>query len=71
MTTQDAIIKLITELKADPGYYESWKANIAMAFKDQASWDKREWNRADLHETANKAADHFLGLLTRDTEDNQ
>ncbi len=68
---QHAVQVLCEELKTDEGYRESWKANIAMAFKD-------EWNNhmmevqakgkgyTDMHKISNDAADRFLNLLTRD-----
>lgn len=63
METADAVKKLVQSLKEDEGYRISWHANISMAFQDQAHWDKRTWDRTELHETANKAADNFLKLL--------
>ena len=55
---------LIKNLKKDSGYYESWKANIAMAFKDEyGRCEKRYKNRNDIHRIANKSADNFLNLL--------
>lgn len=60
-------MKVVAEgLKNDEGYFISWKANIAMAFVDQSGWDKRDWNKDEVHETANKAAEYFLNLLTRE-----
>ena len=67
MTTRQAVEKLIHELKNDEGFRISWKANIAMAFCDQSNWDERGWDKTQVHETANKAADYFLNLLCHDT----
>ena len=51
------IAELVHSLKTDEGYYIGWKANIAMAFFDEA--------RKNLHEIANTAADNFLQLLMK------
>lgn len=59
------IRNLSKALKRDPQYWITWQANLAMAFKDQAHWDKRKWNKHELHETANNAAKCFLDLLIR------
>lgn len=70
MTTQEAVKKLTTELKADPGYWISWKANIAIQFQDE--WDRAvadgglPCTRDHIHEISNKAADAFLNLLCRE-----
>lgn len=70
ITTKEAVETLINSLKTDPGYRESWKANIAMAFIDQYNWatemnvaNKYKHDPAVIHEIANKAADRFLDLL--------
>ena len=55
----EAVKVLIDALNTDPGYRESWKANIAMAFKDEM---KRDGD--NIHEAAQRAADNFLNLLT-------
>jgi Tfp pilus assembly protein PilF len=55
-------------LKEDPGYYESWKANIAMAFKDEweSEWyQQSEQDKEDIHKLANIAAANFLNLLIK------
>jgi hypothetical protein len=67
---QNAIGTLIEALKTDGGYRESWKANIAMAFKDDYYWyknnnDKEYLNNQDIHIVANNAADNFLNQLCR------
>ena len=64
------VADLIKELKADKGYYESWKANIAMAYKDNEYWyrqktGKKTLNKQDKHIIANNAADYFLQLLCK------
>ena len=58
---KEAISKITTELKNDTDYRESWKANIAMAYKDCERWYKE-----DAHVIANDAAEHFLKLLCDD-----
>ena len=68
MTTQEAIKHLTKQLKKDAGYRESWKANIAMAFKDRHYQYKKEKNKKllsneDIHIVANEAAEYFLRLL--------
>jgi len=68
MKLEEAISKITTELKNDAGYRESWKANIAMAYKDCETWykqrtGKKRLNREDKHIIANEAAEHFLKLL--------
>jgi hypothetical protein len=72
MTTKAAVRQLVKALTSDPEYRESWKANIAMAFRD-------EWSNANgdiglasvdkdqaVHLIANKAADNFLNLFCRE-----
>jgi hypothetical protein len=50
----------------DGDYRMSWKANIAMAFKDEYA---RVYGDQELmgtvHDIANSAADNFLTMLTR------
>jgi len=65
MKVEEAVKILTTALKEDEGFRESYKANIAMAFKDEYARkkiDKNYVNSNDLHEIANKAADNFLNL---------
>lgn len=72
------ISKLVLALQSDPGYWEAWKANIAMAFKDE--YERRftnvgRWAKpfADcphlLHEISNQAAENFLQLLCKPTQE--
>lgn len=58
MTTKESVEKLTSELRNDPDFWESYKANIAMAFYDEAK--QANWEYVDLHEVANKAAERFL-----------
>jgi len=62
-TTKQAVEKLCKELKEDEGYYIVWKANIAMAFKDEFYRTYPENELAEIHNIANNAADNFLKLL--------
>jgi hypothetical protein len=64
---EKAISIIKNEFKNDIGYRESWKANIAMAYKDCEHWYKKETgkkqlNKEDKHFVANMAAEHFLNL---------
>jgi len=59
------IAELVHSLKTDEGYYIGWKANIAMAFFDEARRKKAKISRKNLHEIANTAADNFLQLLMK------
>lgn len=59
-------IDVLRKALKDPGYYYSWQANIAMAFKDEYSRNKKKYkNRQDIHEIANNAAKNFLNILMR------
>ncbi len=65
---KEAVATVCKALYEDEGYYIGWKANIAMAFKDE--WDKKarerdfiDLGKLDIHEIANTAADNFLKLL--------
>lgn len=62
VSLQDAVAKLIEELKADPFYRLSWQANIAMAFKDEMQRYGLIVNE-QTHALANDAARRFLELL--------
>lgn len=69
---QESVKTLIEALKTDGDYRNSWKASIAMAFKDEYK-KADEYNDHDryegfivhnnIHEIANKSADNFLNLL--------
>jgi Tfp pilus assembly protein PilF len=67
MSTAQAVIALCHALREDPSYYDSWKANIAVAFCDQYALDKdgAPFDRREIHAIAEGAADRFLGLLIR------
>ena len=69
MTTQDAIDKIIKEIKIDKAYRISWEANIAMAFKDAFHFSGYKHNKQQVHEVASKAAAAFLDqLIGKDLE---
>lgn len=64
MTTKEAMDHLVAVLKSDPDYREGWKANIAMAFKDQwAHRGMKEVSPQTVHDVANAAASAFLEQL--------
>jgi len=63
---EEAIKVLCKELE-DKDYYRSWKANIAMAFKDEFVRQRNdsEESSEDIHLIANNAADNFLKQLMK------
>ena len=66
-TIIEAVKVLTTAIKNDKDFRESYKANIAMAFKDEVDryFTRNKTNRLNrerLHILANKAADNFLNL---------
>lgn len=72
--TLKSAIEVLQEALKDEGYYLSWQANIAMAFKDEYNrqeykndHDKLEGFQAelDIHEIANTAAENFLQMLMK------
>ena len=70
----EAVRVLSKALIEDSGYWEAWKANIAMAMYDEYTDNHLSWakvSHGDIHEIANKGADRFLKLLTAEkpTED--
>ena len=70
---KNAISRIISELKNDKGYYESWQANIAMSYKDNDVWyknktGKKYLNKNDKHIIANNAAVYFLNQLCNNNE---
>ncbi len=70
MTTKKAVQQLVKALKEDEGYRISWKANIAMAFKDEYARTVTSGEPIiGVHEVANRAADNFLNLLCRDIDE--
>ena len=63
-----AVRKVVKTIKKDEDLYIAYKANIAMAFKDEYDRTKVRGvylNRRDIHKIANNAAVNFLNLWTR------
>lgn len=68
MSLKKVIRKLTKKLESDPDYYRSWKANIAMAYKDveknyREKYGKKRLNKKDRDIVANEAAEYFLRNL--------
>ena len=60
---------IIKKLRKDEGLRISWQANIAMPFQDEYARCKKKYkNRQDIHKIANKAAEYFINLLTRESK---
>lgn len=66
MNIKEAMSVVTKAIREDEGYRIGWKANIAMAFKDEWDDDKRKGTLRDVHTIANDAADRFLNLLCRE-----
>jgi hypothetical protein len=65
-----AVETLIEFLKADEDYRRSWKANLAISFKDEYYRTYKvkgfsENELTEIHNVANNAADNFLKLLCK------
>jgi hypothetical protein len=61
---------LIKKLQTDKELNRAYKDNIAMAFKDNYNWYKKEtgkntMSQEDIHIIANRAAVDFLKLLCK------
>jgi len=55
----------VEQIEKDPQLREAYKANIAMAFKDEHSRYKKKTGKQamsieDIHKIANKAADNYI-----------
>lgn len=66
--TELAVKILTSKLKKDKGLRVSYKANIAMAFKDTYAQHKKKKGKPvtsaqEIHDVANEAAEYFLKLL--------
>jgi len=61
MTTQEAVNHLCKALRADPAYWHSWKANIAVCFQDEF---RRSHRMNGVYDISNNAAEQFLEKLT-------
>lgn len=68
----EAVKVLTEELSRDEGYFYSWEANIAMAFKDEWNWHVEKqgypYTKEHIHEIANKAANNFLNQLCKEVK---
>ena len=64
------IVDLVKALKNDLDYRITWKANIAMAFKDKwqgaVNFDGPPITSEAIHKIANDAADYFLNNLCQE-----
>ena len=70
MQVKDVLPTLQCALNDDLQYREGWKANIAMAFKDECKCrryrvvnNKKHLSYEDIHKIANTAAENFITLL--------
>ena len=60
MTTKEAVEHLIAQFKEDPGYRQTWVANIAVQFQDAFHELHRHQG---VHAISNVAAERFMNLL--------
>ena len=60
---------VLKEALLDNGYRLGWKANIAMAFYDEAIRQGIGISHDELNKISNKAADNFIKLITSSYED--
>lgn len=60
-----AVKLLAKSLKEDPGYFESWQANIAVQFQDEWAkyFSEADENKKIIGVISNQAAENFLNLL--------
>lgn len=70
------VYKFLNLLNKDTEYKESWKANIAMSYKDNIRWykektGKKYLNSDDIHIISNLSAEHFLNLLLKNNSNNK
>ena len=63
MEFQKALKVFQKTLRKDKGLYQSYLANIAMAYFDCANWEKSRDSSAKRHAIGNRAAKYFLDLL--------
>lgn len=62
---QEAFKIFTKELRRDKSLYQTYQANIAMAYFDCAHWEGSRDSCKKRHAIGNRAADHFLGLLLK------
>lgn len=67
MFFKEAFSIFTKELRRDKSLYQSYKANIAMAYYDCARWEGSRDSLKKIHTIGNRAADHFLKLLLEST----
>lgn len=60
-----AVSALCRALREDEDFWNSWKANIAMAFQDEV---KTHRGCGGIHQISNDAAERFLINLTREVD---
>lgn len=65
---------IVDLIKNDEEMFYAYQSNIAMAFKDEYKKYKKDRikkyiNKGDLHIIANNAAENFLNILIKVTED--
>ncbi len=71
LSVEHAVRKLTDAIKKDEGFYISYQANIAMAFKDEyGRCDEKYKNKKDIHRIANVAAKNFIDLWCMSKQDN-
>ena len=64
--TAEAVRILCRSIKADPDFWRTWQANIAMAYKDE--YERNKNLKTPVHIIANNAARNFLMQLCEGVE---
>ena len=65
-TFREALEVVRKAIREDEGLYQTYQANIAMAFHDEVSRSQKvRVSKANLHQISNRAADCFLNLWVR------
>jgi hypothetical protein len=69
LLTRLALWWINRQLMSDPGYYQAWKANIAISIFDEIEREGimrvQPSFREYLHRACNNGADRFLALLRK------
>lgn len=65
----EAVETLCAELQADPAYYYSWQANIAVAIQD--TFKGHICDKIDIHTLSNEAAKQFLSVLLSNKDESE
>lgn len=65
LLTKAALWWLNRQLMTDAGYYQSWKANLAMAFYDnfKKQYPKIHEILPDIHMDCNRGAERFIAVM--------